>query len=352
MRFHSTSESVARGEISALAILECLISITIYGAIGYYWNTMIHIAVAIACAPLLLLRTRYSYAVAFRWWENYFHWESKSGDIATAFYLFLFIVGIGIRTTATAVGVVRYPRQAITSIPRNWRRQTLCTDLFFVPEIVPGESRSQVTISVREVMEAIHWGWKNEPRFIGGAGLIFGAIMIGIVAYVPAILFRISFKATSAAYFPLIFVARSTLTSRNSVSWRLERITKGELEKARRRFAAFVLAAFAGKAALVGDVVERGYLEKILGSPRLTALVADNISWWQVAIALDSIMTFAMFFYADWALARSSHGDAPPRLNPLNVINTLSFLRGALATSAILYFFFPAVVIVARHAAL
>jgi len=57
MRFHSTPESALNGEITKLAIIECIASVAIYLAIGFYFGTFRYLAMAVVVAPLMLLRT-------------------------------------------------------------------------------------------------------------------------------------------------------------------------------------------------------------------------------------------------------------------------------------------------------
>ena len=60
MRFHSTPESALNGEITKLAIIECIASVALYLAIGFYFGTFRYLAMAVIVAPLMLLRTEES----------------------------------------------------------------------------------------------------------------------------------------------------------------------------------------------------------------------------------------------------------------------------------------------------
>ena len=68
MRFHSTPESALNGEITKLAIIECIASVAIYLAIGFYFGTFRYLAMAVVVAPLMLLRTDAS----SDWWAGYY----------------------------------------------------------------------------------------------------------------------------------------------------------------------------------------------------------------------------------------------------------------------------------------
>jgi hypothetical protein len=60
MRFHSTPQSALNGEITKLAIIECVLSIALYLWIGVHFKTFRHLAVAVIAAPLMLFRTEAS----------------------------------------------------------------------------------------------------------------------------------------------------------------------------------------------------------------------------------------------------------------------------------------------------
>ena len=60
MLFHSTPQSVLNREITKVAIIECVIAVAVYTAIGLYFDTYRHYAVAVAVAPLMLFRTEAS----------------------------------------------------------------------------------------------------------------------------------------------------------------------------------------------------------------------------------------------------------------------------------------------------
>ena len=54
MRLHSTVESAYSGEITILAIMECIFSVFIYFAIGIYFHTYLFYYIAILLAPFSL----------------------------------------------------------------------------------------------------------------------------------------------------------------------------------------------------------------------------------------------------------------------------------------------------------
>jgi hypothetical protein len=108
----------------------------------------------------------------------------------------LLIGGGAIRMLSTVLSLVTNPLDTIRQMPQNWLRQSLCTDFFFPPEIVPNERfddelpnfaglmrefrENLGTISWREPLDAMVWAF-------------FLPLLI-VIWYVPPIIYRLSFK--------------------------------------------------------------------------------------------------------------------------------------------------------------
>ncbi len=57
MRFYSTPLSALNGEITTLAIIECIVSVLGYVAAELHLGTLRYLAFAVAAAPIAQLRT-------------------------------------------------------------------------------------------------------------------------------------------------------------------------------------------------------------------------------------------------------------------------------------------------------
>src|SRR5687767_14545629 len=68
MRLISNKESVARGEVTVLAIVETLLAIALVFYLSKHFNTLRWLAVAMYVSPLLLLRTEESTRLGIEWW--------------------------------------------------------------------------------------------------------------------------------------------------------------------------------------------------------------------------------------------------------------------------------------------
>src|SRR5262245_34242413 len=107
MRWVSSKESVANGEVSALAIIETLLAITLVFFLSLRFNTLRWLSVAMFVSPLLLLRTEKSTALGIKWFDLVvkgiikpllnltIRYRRRSGLVAySIFILFLHLFGI------------------------------------------------------------------------------------------------------------------------------------------------------------------------------------------------------------------------------------------------------------------
>ena len=386
MRFHSTPQSALDGEITILAIIETIVSIAIYVGLGLYFGTFKYLAWAIVVAPLMLFRTEASAIWGLKVYElvtkkfadllDYL--DSSLPDLGKGEDLKLVFVGVPftamlalcgtiIRPLATIYWILRRPLHALRESPRNWLRQSLCTDFFHPPEIVPLESLQGANYRTTNFIED-----KNEETLDDTRGFKIGTFASAanqirredgykkaltvlafspllVIGYLPALTYRVSFKATAIAYAPFIWVAHATLEV-VTAKVRLERFTKGELEKVRRVISLFVVTILAAKIALVwGGWLEQSFIESKFPSKKLAEAVVmfGSWPWWQFTLLTDALLTFFLFFFADAALGRIDSPEAWKEERTLGTVSSLSFLRAALALITIGHFFFIALRVVA-----
>ena len=352
MRLHSTDESITKREISVLAIVECLVSTGIYIWIGFYLETFVHLALAVALGPLFLMRTSYSYDAALRIWKALLLkvTEIKYESLVIFLLPFVLMFAVFVRAAVTIGGIIKHPYHSLKNIPDNWIRQAICTDAYYLPEVIPGELKEADLPTFKKLTALfIDWfkGLRTHP-IINLVVLPLPALLI-VCGYLPAIAFRISFKATSLFYLPLIWVITSTVNSRTGLKLWLERITKGELERFRRRISGLVLAVVVSRLALNAALVEREYVETMLGSPTLAAKVLDAWPWWHLSLMFDALMTFALFLVADALLARLSEGALPNLRSAEIAVRIMTFVRGLTAALVVAYFVALAIAAVAAH---
>jgi hypothetical protein len=344
IRLVSSQKSVERGTVSALALLECLASVIVYLAIAISLETLLFYSIAVCFAPLFLFRTPDSVETGLDIYESILKFWGKLFDdlpsylsepLAVIYCLLLPVFGFSARFLATSWHLIRHPMNSLQAMPGNWFRQSLCTDFARPPEMVPNEEQVVTNhaaptfdLMLRRVLDR-----GNNPlmRAIGGIVLC--------IAYVPPILLRVSFKATSPVYAPFVWAVDLTLKNQYPLKYRLERITKGELEKVRRVFSLSVLGMFVVKASFLLGVLTYGEVVEKLPKGLVSQVDVLVRTWpiWQVSVLFDALLTYALFFFADAALAQH---DLPNRQNEQKRALHLSiaqFARAAVAIAAILY---------------
>jgi len=340
MRFHSTQESVDNGEITLLAIIECLVAVAIYVFVAIHFQTFRYLAVAVCLAPLTLFRTDAS----VRWGITKYKQISYFGEKLSSFWGMFFIAcvvalaGVLIRVTSMLLWAIRSPLDTLKSVPQNWLRQSFCTDLFYPVEFVPGERTMP-----REVptFETLFLFLERDKKWSKRLGFIFLLSPFLCLGYLPSLFYRLSFKATSLAYAPFVWVARATLGSGDSVKLRLTQITKGELEKTRRWLSGLVAAALAAKFALSrGWVDVAAVLAKFPSKRFVESLLVPHVwPWWVVTLGIDALLTFSLLYYADAALARLEDQHAWREETVATVVSSVSFLRASLSIITMSHFF-------------
>lgn len=350
MRTYSTPESALNGEITKLAILECVASVAIYVALGLYLGTFRYLALAIVFAPLMLFRTEASSIWGLAIYEKYlakFDREYTFSDVVAVFVVAP-VMGTMIRIVATLYWAIRHPLQTLKATPQNWLRQSLCTDFFHPPEVVPLEATRADPTLVPTFTDALR-GLREEESHSTRLFLLLVATPFLLIGWLPSLMYRVSFKATALVYTPFVWVAHATLRNPLSCKARLERITKGELEKVRRWLSGIILMTLAGKVALVYGWVDRAFVESKFPSQKIVSslVILDGWPWWQVTLGADAALTFFLLFYADAALARVEGERTWGEGFVQTTVSSVSFLRAALGLVTISHFFHVALLSVA-----
>lgn len=341
MRFFSTPQSALNLEITQLAIFECVLSAVLYITIGIRFGTMRYLAWAVVIAPLMLCRTAASidwalgvYASVPSRCANWLiakvsslspKWHTNFIIRIGAIFLIALIaalVGTTIRLIATLYWTIRRPLQTLKQVPQNWLRQSLCTDLHHPPEVVPLETIKGDELDIMTFPDLWQLIRQNHWPVLAGFPLL--------LAYIPSVIYRVSFKATTFAYAPFIWVAHTTVGSPLPVKTRLERILKGELEKVCRRFSWFVLSIVAGKIAADLGLIDLGWVARKFPSQYLVdhLLVPGSWPWWQLTLTMGAALTVALFLFADAAFARLDGVHAWSGQIVLKIVRVVTFVRG------------------------
>lgn len=355
MRFHSTPESALNGEITKLAIVECIASVAIYLAIGLYSGTFRYLALAVIMAPLMLFRTEASVDWGLRVYRRCLQAQlrllksrGRPLPLSLIMAVSFAISAFGIRIIAPLYWVIRQPLRTIGEMPRNWVRQSLCTDFAYPPEMLPLDAVKGLRMGVPSFAHLLR-GLLRQKGAVPKIGYLLALLPTILLGYLPSLVYRVSFKATSVAYLPFIWVAHATLRNPLPANTRLERITKGELEKVRRVLSWGIIATLAAKFGFVLGLVDWNRIEEKFPSKKLVQsfVVPDGWPWWQITLGADALLTFFLLFFADAALARLNTQQAWREQTVLGTVSTVSFLRAAMSLLTISHFFRIALVAVA-----
>jgi hypothetical protein len=250
-------------------------------------------------------------------------------------------IGAAVRVASTVYWTIRAPIQTLRETPQNWLRQSFCTDFAYPPEIVPQEALTDDP-NLFKFTDLIQVLREDEGPKIDFIFLVYALAPIIVIGWLPSLIYRVSFKATTLVYLPFIWVAHATLQERFSIKSRLERVTKGEIEKLRRAISWIILATLVAKLAFVLGWMDKSYLvSKFPSQDFITDIVRlDSIPWWQITLGFDACATFLLLFFADAALARLED-DRPWRESVvLNTVAIISFLRAAISVVTIAGLFY------------
>ena len=344
MRLISNKESIARGEVSILAIIETLLAIALVFYLSAHFNMRHWLAVAMCVSPLLLLRTEKSTRMAIRAFDLHCGFlrdkfksrqsknnaESSDDSIVAVLRIFVFpafwtsliLLTLLIRVVATLTAATREPMTAMRAISKNWARVNFSMDSFVPPELVP--EHPSITFGFLVKAESI----SDRIRHF----LFFGP------AFLPALLYRWSLKATSIIYAPLVFVAHSTFGEGTDLRTKLELIKRGDLSRIRAAYGVVAIVAFLVKLMLI--MKWSGFAAWWNGNP-ITEFVAlyvapAEIPKWQLAEIANSVLAVGAMLFARHALLRYDVGHPLPEKPVKHILGFVSGLRWLLALYAIL----------------
>jgi hypothetical protein len=347
MRTYSTPQSALNLEITKLAIVECVLAVLLYVGAGIYFGTFKYLAAAVVFAPLMLFRTEASANWGLGLYSRVFLrlMNMRYPLDMIAFLSLAPLIGPTIRIVGTLLWATRRPLYTLREAPRNWLRQTICTDFAHVPEIVPldavkGEDYQLPTFK-------IFTGFYREQEGVQKILAILVFLPFLVIGWLPSFIYRVSFKATCVVYSPLIWVTHLTLQNPLPLKARLERITKGELEKVRRWLSYVIFGGVIVKLALMLGWVDLKYFQSWFPSSKIadSFVMADRWPWWQFTLTTEAALTFFLFYFADAAITRIENQQTWSESGVLNVVTSASFLRAVLSIVTITYFFYLALLV-------
>lgn len=366
LRFWSTRESIDKGEITVLAIIETVLAVALLVILTAQLNLYAILAKVCVLAPLALLRTSRSVELGIRFakliwtdipsWHflpkfsvalafgvaSYFCWQfalPKSTHIPLFLWGTYFVAAIKwveflvIRVTATVLGVCSSPIESLIAIPSNWRRLVLAEDSHHCPTYLPGITNGPLEklINVSEkfgpepdLSAGSLWRWFN--MFFEYAEFIF--------LYVFASAFRWSVKATCLIYLPLVWIAnKAQYSPRTSVKAMLHDYLVDDIQRVRRWLAFLSVSALTMKVAVWWHLDEaRAWAHEHLPLWALKVvhdwrhyLDPQHVPWWQITPAINGALAVGLFVYARRVLNLKDHVPADALvLRNWRIVNVLS----------------------------
>jgi len=338
MRVVSSKESVARGEVSILAIIETLLAVILVFYLSAHFNTLSWLAVTMCVSPLLLLRTEKSTRLGIEWWDLWVEkivdpWMNYTGwnIIKSALGVFAWVLGppiIRIGATVTAFGT--RPGDALKAVSTNWARITLATDSRQPPELIPDHQEWNLQWFVRILTYE-----PNKGPVVWKGFIVFFSICI---FFLPALFYRWSLKATSIIYGPLVFVAHSTFSESTDLRTKLELIKRGDLSRIRVWYGVIAITTFLVKLLLMMNLPSftDWWNEHPVSSFLALYVAPAEIPKWQLAELANSALAIGATLFARHALLRYDLNHPWPEKPVKRLLGFVSGLRWVLALYAIL----------------
>ena len=316
MRLHSTWESVSKMELSALAILETVLAISISIWISIHLDTILYILISTLIAPFLMLRTQASITQGLNWAtianiyiekiSSPFN-KKKKPNINSLTYIFsllliavlILLTAITIKIGATVKTLFTHPIDCIKAIPLNWWKISLSTDIRFLPEILPDSESPNIKEFTR--IPRLSRISLDSQLFRGNfinrilAYILF--VIIFSILFIPPLLYRFSLKSTSYIYFPFIWIVNNKTTNENYLS-SLELIRRSQFEKLRVYFSFAVIIItlvpiFTNLALLkIGNIIPNTVMLKYF-------IPVYSIDSWHISRLIAAMITIVIFWLAD-----------------------------------------------------
>ncbi len=116
---------------------------------------------------------------------------------AIAMLLFVPFLPIGIMLRGFAIrlfATLRHPLEGLAQLPQNWRESMLTIDFLQAPELLPCAGTIDSDLTVTGL-------WSTRQKYFHVEKIFIGVLLLAL--YIPAIIYRLSLKASAWLWFPL-----------------------------------------------------------------------------------------------------------------------------------------------------
>ncbi|WP_375758711.1 hypothetical protein [Corallococcus exercitus] len=378
-----------------MALAETLAATAISAYVAFRYETL-YLLISASVAPLLLLRTPDSQRLGLQiglpliehLWkatikvlnapraESFIKYDQQSyvsrvksflGDVAhsaglTQFmiYFAIPIIGltiVGVRTVATLLAFLKSPLESIRRIPDNWWHGISWVDMTQAPEPLAGVNAvahspefqkfgSALQITRPQVMfQQVRGVWAEGGWDLGRLPVLFFTTQLMLIVVFPAWFYRWALKGTFLLYSPMVWVVHYSFSDD---PWeRLRDICELAVHRLVRGYSVLVLAALSSKVVLDLLVPQWSNLWTSHPSALLlnTIIAPRQLPLWQMAMAVNAVTAWGLYFFADWALARRGRGRAPVQYRIETIVRTAWIVRTVLSVFVIANGVFAAAVL-------
>ncbi|MEH2492151.1 hypothetical protein [Bradyrhizobium sp. AZCC 2230] len=363
----STPATIYEQKVSVLALVEATLALALGLIILSVSRSSLHIVLAAAAAPFLLLQTERSNQRALSLAAASSHWlmrvlehafpnssrleaithlhERGTGPFTSTLFFFLTLICVILletyiaalyfslltlllvillfgKSAAVIIETIARPLDSLAAIPDNWRKTVLCTDSATLPEIIPGlESYPgfEDTFLLRFVKVVPHL--RSLPSI---AARVAGILYIAIFLYVPAAFYRWSIKSTALIWSPLLWIFRP-LQAKEAAGHFAEGIVTLTKYKLSRAYSTIVLVILGFKICILLTWTSfKSFLEALYGWSLISHyLVPEAIPGWHVAAAANAVISWVILFRAEKYLldVRIGAPSSPERIRRFFVIS-------------------------------
>jgi hypothetical protein len=201
--FIITSIFSAMSTISLKIFGTNLYNFSIISMILHYYIAVI--ASILLCLLLNVINSKYIKVIP----NSLSHYLDRSYDMAVSFLWtplhppFITVTMVIIRFYASAINI----KSTISTLPKNFRRVSLCTSPIHIPEIDPGLDKTNS-------LYAFHnYFWNSLPKKDILAS--FGTFSWALLLFLPAWLYRLTIKSTAWFWWPLAFLGGDLRRAKN-----------------------------------------------------------------------------------------------------------------------------------------
>lgn len=336
----SSIESVAAGDVSALALAEVVIANALFAWLAWRFGVL-SLVINVCVAVLFVLRTPRSVSLAWDWYHARFSPRLREQNRHPLMrdrsdrseWLFMVLVApvlvsvlalinasemIVIRAGATAFVFLCHPLETVKEIPGNWLRAVLSVDSLYPLELLPEayqrygnghyDGITEMTLlpgrGIRLQLRNLN---DNTERFVSFVTIPILAILF----FLPALLYRWYLKGSFLVYWPFMLIFHVSRAETRTLRVHLRDILSRLFYRLGRYLAVLVWLLFIAKTVIYLSWNESAswWWCTLPGRRLLDAFVMPAaFPPWQIAIVISAAIVWPVYVAAEWFDSRLDDG--------------------------------------------